>query len=553
MDKLETKIRDFSSYLMDIGFLNAYNYMDFCKKFKEMSRNSIASSGSDEVDNNLDLIYFKDNASKTIVEFYNSMNDDKKKLFAINIFAKYTKQKEEEENNKNNFKNKTNINKNYENVIENIESFNILGIKKEENKNNKKEKSKSKEEDENNQDGACSLGNFMNNKKNKINKINSPNKRNNNFALKNNKNLEEESKQNKQQLNENCTFQPNINSTKNKNNKSKNDKKNISTVFERLCKTNEPKKNEIKSLEKERDKENIFQPNLEKNKKIQKKLSRKNFEERLKKFEDAKKNKEEKRKKDEEKEFKEKFPFKPKRHNSFNKSFRKDKNNIYASNDNLYQRLYDENKKMKNKYEENLKQLMNDIRDRANHPIVKHNNISYIRKMKKNYYVEKNENIIKNTSFDNPSKRSIPLPYYQTEDKKDNEKMYEFKRIEELYEEYKRIKNQINLNENIQHFQDNDNNNNDDKKEIINEKNENKKLNLNNNKNIIKDDIKDINNIENINNANINDYYIDNSKDEENKKNDNNCSNEIVNYKNDNLNLNQDKKNIIESSDREKK
>ena len=81
------------------------------------------------------------------------------------------------------------------------------------------------------------------------------------------------------------------------------------------------------------NKEYIFQPNFEKNKKNKKVLDRKNFDERLKNSEKQRKNNEIRKKEEEEKEFKEKFPFAPKRHNSFNKSFTKNKNdeNLYQS------------------------------------------------------------------------------------------------------------------------------------------------------------------------------------------------------------------------------
>ena len=93
MDESDSKIREFSTYLLDIGFLNGSNYIEFCKKFKEINSNSFASLGSEESDNNIDSIYFKDSASKTIVDFYKSMNEDKKKFFAINIYSKYIKKK----------------------------------------------------------------------------------------------------------------------------------------------------------------------------------------------------------------------------------------------------------------------------------------------------------------------------------------------------------------------------------------------------------------------------------------------------------------------------
>ena len=106
----------------------------------------------------------------------------------------------------------------------------------------------------------------------------------------------------------------------------------------------------------------------------------------MKRFEENKKEKEERRKKDEQEEFNKKFPFIPnnnnkKRNNSFNKSFQQKKNESFMS-ENVYKRLHDENKLIKKKYEENLQKLLDDIKDRANHPIVFHNDIKYLSKRK---------------------------------------------------------------------------------------------------------------------------------------------------------------------------
>ena len=498
MDNLDNKIRDFSNYLLDLGFLNGLNYSEFCKKFKEINQTNMISSELEDMNLNIDSIYFKDNALKAIVEFYNSMTEDKKKLFAMNIFTKYTKKKEEEMNKDNSQSDKNLNSKNTEYIIESIQSFNIFGIKQED-KSKEKPKTKQKKEDDSNKDNL-SFSNFMNKRKQK--NYNSEKKRNNSFALKKNKNLkEEESKDNRANLNENCTFRPKINRPNERRNDSK---ENTISVFDKLYKNKQStKKKEINDIIKERDKENIFQPNKEKNNKIKKKLSRKNFDERLKKIEDNKKEKEEKRKKDEEKEFKEKFPFKPKRQNTFNKSFKKEKNNT-VPNENLYQRLYDENRKMRDKYEENLKKMMKDIKDRANHPIVRHNNTNYISKMKREYRKKENERYIKkNISFDNQSKKSIPITLYRMEEKKDDDKRYEFKRIEELYEEYKKLKNQIILKEdqikdednnlNVEKENQTENNNNEKEKEIINGDKENMTENIfnENKKEIVNNDNKE--------------------------------------------------------------
>ena len=508
MDELELKVKDFSNYLLDLGFLTGLTYTEFNKKFKEINKSNVISSENEESDKKLDSIYFKDNISKTIVEFFNSMNEDKKKLWAINIFMKYKKKKEDDKDKDNFDVNDIILNeKNIDYIFEHIDSINLLSLEKEDKekvKNKKNENEKEEEKGKEKGKGVSSFNNFMNKKKNKNNISKT---RNNSFSVARKKQSDNE--KNKVKLNEHCTFQPNVyKNTKNKKNEQNIVKKEGESVFDRLFKVNDAKKKkEIEDLRTQRDKENIFQPNLDKNKKTQKKLNRKNFDERLKSFESAKKDKDQHRKEEEEKEFKEKFPFRPKRHNSFNKSNKKDKiktekKNCSFSNDNLYQRLYDDNKKLKMKYESNLKKVMNEIKDRANHPIVKHNNINYIKKMKKQY----NEN---NMSFDNLNKKTnnnkiykISAPYYPTEERKDD-KFYQFKRIEELYEEYKRIKNEINLKEKNENDKEN-NINNDIKDNIIDKNNEN----INEIKNNINNDT---------NNEKKNDDQNENQNKEENK------------------------------------
>ena len=94
---LEVKVKEFCNYLMEIGLLNISIYKDFIKKFKEISENEVVSSGNEETDMNIGLIYFKDNISKTIVEFYNSLSEERKKIIALNIFSKYNNKKNNNE------------------------------------------------------------------------------------------------------------------------------------------------------------------------------------------------------------------------------------------------------------------------------------------------------------------------------------------------------------------------------------------------------------------------------------------------------------------------
>ena len=88
---------------------------------------------------------------------------------------------------------------------------------------------------------------------------------------------------------------------------------------------------------------------------------------------------------------------------TFNKSFSKKRNESFTS-ENIYQRLHEEKNKIKMKYEENLRKVLDNIKERANHPIVKHNNINYLTKRK--WYYE-------------PERKIYDLKmFYNTEEKK---------------------------------------------------------------------------------------------------------------------------------------
>ena len=119
---LEIKVKEFCNYLIEIGLLNITFYKDFIKKFKEISENGVVYSGNEETDLSISLIYFKDNISNTIVEFYNSLNEERKKIIALNIFSKYNIKKE----NNDNIESKKSCKENTEYRIEKISSINFV-------------------------------------------------------------------------------------------------------------------------------------------------------------------------------------------------------------------------------------------------------------------------------------------------------------------------------------------------------------------------------------------------------------------------------------------
>ena len=559
--------KNFSNYLLDLGFLSKSTYNEFSKKYEEIRQRKMYSSNI-ELTSSTQSGINKNNITDTVVEYYKSLQDERKKLLAINVFDIFFKRSikknmkesendeiqlsnlddiimEKEENNFGN--NKDNTNK----IIDHVESFNIPGIK-----NNKPQK-------EEKNDG-CSFSNFINRKKQPKNKVPK-----NNFSYLRPKRAEENDK--KAELNEQCTFQPNADKIKNKPlSKDQQDQ-----LIKRLFTTNkeEKRKKLIEDIISEQDKENKFQPNFNKGKSN---LSRKNFDDRLKHFEEVRKEQKKNRIREEEKQFKEKFPFAPKRRNSTSRR------NYSASkyNNNIYQKLYEDNARKKERQKNNLKQIMNEIKDRANHPITTHNNIDYIKRMKFERYERLkmypgnmyNKNYMNN--INNRNNRNNRSDINSMKDK-EVKKSYEFNRIEELYKEYKKIKEEMNSrkktenNYNEQNSNDDnvnilnniDNNEIDDENYDYNNNMQNNYMYGDNNNNRIDDDkyfndgnIDNNNSKEaNIDNNNIeeNDDFDNNSKEEKEENIDNNneannynnsieCNIEDINNKNNKSNNNED-------------
>ena len=134
-----------------------------------------------------------------------------------------------------------------------------------------------------------------------------------------------------------------------------------------------------------------------------------------------------------EKEFKERFPFNPK--NSFKNNNRKNKN--------IHQKLYEDNKILKVKNENRLKKVVDEIKNNANHPISIHNDIQYLYNFKK-FISAKDKNMKRNNSGARKKKKYIVEYYkYKSEVNKEYCKDDEIKKIEELYNEYKNMKDKL--------------------------------------------------------------------------------------------------------------
>jgi len=98
VNPIDIKIKEFSIYLKEFGLLNETNINDFLKQFKSISENSFVSSGIFETDVNVGLIYLKENLSKAMLEFFNLMTEERKKITYLNIYSKFLKKREEDLN-----------------------------------------------------------------------------------------------------------------------------------------------------------------------------------------------------------------------------------------------------------------------------------------------------------------------------------------------------------------------------------------------------------------------------------------------------------------------
>ena len=503
--------KNFSKYLFDLGFLNDSTLNEFSKKYEEISQRKMYISSIEPTNSTLSGIN-KNNIIDTFVEFYKSLQEERKKLLAVNVFNKFIKKGEkknmkESENNEIQLSNLDDIimekdenNKDDTNkIIEHVESFNIPGIK-----NNK-------EQNEEKNDG-CSFSNFINKKKAK--KVVAKN----NFSYQKPKKAEKNDQ--KIVLNEECTFQPNADKIKNKPlSKDQQDQ-----LLKRLyTKDNEEKKKKlIEDIRSQQDKENIFQPNFHKTKYN---LSRKNFDERLRHFQQVRYEKESNRLREEEKQFKERFPFAPKRKNSI--SSRRN-NSASRSNNNIYQKLYEDNARKMARQNQNLNKIINEIKDRANHPITTHNNIDYIKRMKFERYERLKMYPGNMYNMNNRNNRNNINAIKNKEAKKS----YEFNRIEELYKEYKKIKEEMNSRKKTENNENyyNEQNSIDDNGNILNDAenydyNNNIENNYMNEDNNNKIDYKFFND-GNIDNNNSKEANIDNNNIEENDDFDNDNDND---------------------------
>jgi len=98
MDKnsIDIKIREFATYLKDFGILNETNIKDFFATFKNITQKDFHKSNNCNNDINLELIYLKENLANAMLEFFNLMTEERKRMTYLNIYSKFLQKREKD-------------------------------------------------------------------------------------------------------------------------------------------------------------------------------------------------------------------------------------------------------------------------------------------------------------------------------------------------------------------------------------------------------------------------------------------------------------------------
>ena len=393
----------FTEYLMKIGFLSNSNIEDFKKIFISQSStfdNSTITSASEKY---YDSILIQDKISSCVVDFLNLLNNDRKKLLGISLFTKFYEVNIEQKINTskfliNKYKKmkiipffkiwKLLTEKIKEKKYKNINVANIVTLQpKKGNKNNVSYIEKIINQNKKNSNSFRSYKYLM-----KYENI----KRQKDIIKLSNYNIKKEDEELKE-----CTFKPKINNYNpylKKSNSKKKNKEIIEKLYSDNKKRNDKNKIELEDKNKKDEKELTFRPKLIS--KSPKKIN-KNFNDRLKSFDDQKlldlnnlRNKFENT-------FSTIYTFLPdisKSQKSISKSFSTEKLNIP-----VYERLYINNEERKRKKLLKEKEINIEIKNLSNSQFYKN---------------KKYENLKMNSSVD-------------------------YKKIEELYNDYKKFQNKL--------------------------------------------------------------------------------------------------------------
>lgn len=95
-NSIDIKIREFAIYLKELGILNETNIKNFLMTFKNITGKDLCESNNFNNDINLELIYLKENLSKTMLQFFNLMMEERKRITYLNIYSKFLQKREKD-------------------------------------------------------------------------------------------------------------------------------------------------------------------------------------------------------------------------------------------------------------------------------------------------------------------------------------------------------------------------------------------------------------------------------------------------------------------------
>ena len=438
---IDIKVKEFAYYLKDFGLLNETNLKDFLETFSNLSKNEQVSSHNFKNDINLELIYLKENLSKAMLEFFNLMAEERKRITYLNMYSKFLQKREKELDNKGHL-----LYKNYYSLM--IKRY--FSRWKEKNLNNAfNEKNNNKEI---NSFQNLQTDNFCFN----IISENYKTKMNNNIII-NSNNHKIIFKSNKNQKCEKCSpFNSytdinslNLSTKSTVFNSNKNIRLNSNNFKNKLYKDNKQSKSLKSQTLDNDDKNNIIYENY-KNKNIQEKkqkikenksqvikssnqsLSVKNT---IKNF--NKDNNNNNNKKTTKKFIKliEKEKLEPKENNikPMRKSYNSNRPISYFDYEeynkkNVYKRLYEQNIEYNKRKEHRIEENIKEIKERSNHPIIKKNSFNKHNNLRKNFQNNENNNKGKNNNRNKMNlleKQKISKNNFKTlEDDDDKESRY---------------------------------------------------------------------------------------------------------------------------------
>ena len=470
-NSIDIKIREFAIYLKEFGLLNETNIKDFLNTFKNLKGKDLRESTNFDNDINLELIYLKENLAKAILQFFNLMTEETKRITYLNIYSKFLQKREKDLKDKGSI-----IFKLYSSlIIKKFFSFWKSLIPHDDIKNNKK---RNNSVSESNNYKNLKIDNFCfdvidnNNIKNNIT-INSNNNKilfDSNITSKSEmrstvnsftdfNSLILSTKTNLFNNNNNNNMLLNSNNSKNKksrdrkksqkfNNNIKINYKQNNIIFENYEQQNKEQKEEIKK----QNQRNIKTPTL--------KNSNSNIAEKN-KFTTINNDKDSKKK--------------SKR--NFIKLLKNDKESIYEDNTqtirktynsnrplsnfsydeynkkNVYKRLYEQNIEYNKRREQRIEENLKEIRERSNHPIIKSNSIHKLRNLKKSFGTKEKikQNIIKNRNKINilDNQKNIKSAFNNMDKNIIFEKEYKYTAFDKRYnkEKEEKLKIKPNINE----------------------------------------------------------------------------------------------------------